>query len=127
MSSEESHEISLATVRRVPRYSVFMTLGAILGIVVAFLLTVGGSGGFSVLMGGEMPTTSTGVQYSFGQVFGFAILYLVPVGIAVGALAAVLIERLARRHDRVVRVDRETIVEVDDHSGAEERPEASAS
>ncbi len=119
MEAEQSHETSLATVRRVPRYGVFMGLGAVLGIVVAFVLTVAGAGGLSAVMNGEMPVTDSGVQYGFGQVLGFTLLYLVPIGIAVGALAAVLIERLTRRHDRVVQVSHETIIAVDEHPGTE--------
>ncbi len=108
MEPEKTRETTTATVRRVPRYSVFMGLGAILGALVALVLTLLGEGGRS----------ATGVAYSTGQVLGFALLYLVPIGIAVGALVAILLERFARRHDRVVRVDRERITVVDEHPDA---------
>ena len=90
--------------RRVPRYGVFMGLGAVLGIIAAGILTLTGS---------YEPSQALDVVYPPGQVFGFALLWTVPIGLGVGGLVAILLERLARRHDRVVRVDRETIIESD--------------
>jgi len=109
MEPQESHETSLATVRRVPRYGVFMALGAVVGVIAALVLTFTGS--FEPTPGGE-------VTYSAGQVFGFTLLYLVPIGIALGAVVAMLIERVVRRRDRVVRVDHERIISVDEHPDA---------
>lgn len=104
MSTSESRETVEATVRRVPRYGVFMTIGAILGIIVAGILT---------MVGSYEPSTTLNVVYPPGQVFGFALLWTVPIGIGLGGLVAILFERIARRHDRVVRVDRETVTETD--------------
>lgn len=111
MDAEQTPDTGLARVRRVPRYGVFMVLGAALGALVALILTFTGGGG----------PTSSGVQYSTGQVLGFALLYLVPVGIALGVGVAILLERLARRHDRVVRVGHERIIAVEEHP---EHPDA---
>ena len=99
----ENHQTLEATVRRVPRYGVFMVLGAVLGVIVAGILSMTGSDGESVV----------GVSYTPGQVFGFLLLYAVPIGVALGALFAMLLERMQRRHDRVVQVDRETVAETD--------------
>jgi hypothetical protein len=104
MSVPESHEIVEATVRRVPRYGVFMAIGVVLGIIVAGILT---------MVGNYEPSTVNAVVYPPSQVFGFALLWTAPIGLALGALFAMLLERIARRHDRVVRVDRETIIEAD--------------
>lgn len=104
MPTPESRETVEATVRRVPRYGVFMTIGAILGIIVAGILT---------MVGSYEPSTTLNVVYPPGQVFGFALLWTVPIGIGLGGLVAILLERIARRHDRVVRVDRETVTETD--------------
>lgn len=95
--------------RRVPRYGVFMVLGALLGAVAAVVLALTGYDGPS----------ATGVTYSTGQVLGFALLYLIPIGVALGALVAIVLERIARRHDRVVQVSRERIIVVDEHPDAE--------
>lgn len=108
MHAEPTHETSFATVRRVPRYGVFMALGALLGIVVALILTFTGS----------FEESDTGVIYSTSQVLGFTLLLTIPIGVALGGVAAMLLERLTRRHDRVVAVDRETIIAVDEHPEA---------
>jgi len=104
MSSPEPRETVEATVRRVPRYGVFMAIGVVLGIIAAGILT---------MVGSYEPSTTLDVVYPPGQVFGFALLWTVPIGIALGGLVAIVLERIARRHDRVVRVDRETVIEQD--------------
>jgi hypothetical protein len=104
MSSTDSHETVEATVRRVPRYGVFMVIGVVLGIIGAGILT---------MVGGYEASPTLDVIYTPGQVFGFALLWTVPIGLALGGLVAIVLERIARRHDRVVRVDRETIVAAD--------------
>lgn len=104
MASPETHQTVEATVRRVPRYGVFMAIGVILGIIAAGIVTMTGSYEESVALDVVYPPT---------QVFGFALLWTAPIGLALGGVVALLLERLARRHDRVVRVDRETVVESD--------------
>jgi len=104
MSSPESSQSVEATVRRVPRYGVFMAIGVVLGIIAAGILT---------MVGTYEPSTTLDVVYPPGQVFGFALLWTVPIGIGLGGLVAIILERIARRHDRVVRVDRETVIEAD--------------
>ncbi|MGP6170478.1 potassium transporter Trk [Microbacterium sp. A196] len=104
MSSTDSSETVEATVRRVPRYGVFMAIGVVLGIIAAGILT---------MVGSYEPSETLDVIYTPNQVFGFTLLWTVPIGLALGGLVAILLERIARRHDRVVRVDRETIVASD--------------
>lgn len=104
MSSPESRETVEATVRRVPRYGVFMVIGVVLGIIAAGILT---------MVGGYEPSETLDVVYPPGQVFGFALLWTVPIGLALGGLVAIVLERIARRHDRVVRVDHERITAED--------------
>lgn len=104
MSSTDSHETVKATVRRVPRYGVFMGIGVVLGIIAAGILT---------MVGGYEPSEALDVIYPPSQVFGFALLWTVPIGLALGGVVAIILERVARRHDRVVRVDHETIIESD--------------
>jgi hypothetical protein len=105
MSTSQPHrtpEIEIARVRRAPRWGVFLGIGVGVGVVVAFLLTAFGSFDAS---------KATQVAYPFGQVFGFLLLWTVPAGIAVFGVIALLLERAARRSERVVRVDHETIAE----------------
>ncbi|MBS1696834.1 MAG: potassium transporter Trk [Actinobacteria bacterium] len=105
MSTPQPHrtpEIVEARVRRAPRWGVFLGIGVGLGVVAAFLLTA---------FGNFEASEATKVAYPFGQVFGFLLLWTVPAGIAVFGVIALVLDRLARRSERVVRVDHETITE----------------
>ncbi|MCA1307014.1 potassium transporter Trk [Microbacterium esteraromaticum] len=105
MSRHSTPETVEATVRPVPRYGVFIGIGVVLGIIVAGVLTA---------MGSYEPSRTLDVVYPPGQVFGFALLWMVPIGIALGGAVALILDRVARRHARVVRVEHERIAEVDD-------------
>lgn len=71
------------TVRRAPRYGRFLTLGGILGAIVALILTV------------AFPDNP---EFDKGQVFGFLLLACGAIGVALGALVALLLDRsLAKR------------------------------
>lgn len=125
MSSSETPQTVEATVRHVPRYGVFMGIGVVLGVIAAGILTFTGS---------FEESQALDVVYPPGQVFGFLLLWTVPIGIALGGVVALILERTGRRHDRVVRVDRETIIEIHDEApeaqaapGAQAAPEAAAS
>lgn len=104
MSSTESPNTVEATVRHVPRYGVLMGIGVVVGIIAAGILT---------MIGSFDESQALDVVYPPGQVFGFLLLWTVPIGIALGGIAGLILERVARRHDRVVRVERETIIEAD--------------
>jgi len=80
-----------ATVRRSPRYLNFMIVGAVVGVVTALILTVG------------FPQTA---EFGLLQVFGFLLLVGVVVGLALGALVAIVIDRFSRRSVQAVVVDR---------------------
>lgn len=97
---DRTPEIEIARVRRSPRWGVFLGIGVGAGVIAAFLLTV---------FGNFEASAATQVAYPFGQVFGFLLLWTVPVGIAVFGVIALLLERGARRSERVVRVDHQTI------------------
>ncbi|MEB0004481.1 MULTISPECIES: hypothetical protein [unclassified Cryobacterium] len=80
-----------ATVRRSPRYLNFMIVGAVLGAVTALILTVG------------FPQTA---EFGLLQVFGFLLLVGVVVGLALGALVAIVIDRFTVRSVQTIVVDR---------------------
>lgn len=109
MASEPKPSPEFATVKRVPRYGVFMALGALLGAVGAFVIT---------MIGFTDDRSVTGVSYSFGQVLGFGMLYMIPIGIALGAVVAMILDRIARRKDRVVQVQHERILVEPEHPDA---------
>lgn len=104
MAPTDSHQTVEATVRRVPRYGVLMAIGVVVGIIAAGILTWSGS---------FAESEALDVVYPPGQVFGFLLLWTAPIGLALGGVAGIVLERIARRHDRVVQVDRETVVESD--------------
>ena len=88
--------------RRAPKFSVFLLLGAGAGVVVALILTFAFGGTVD-----ESP--NTGLAYSQGQVFGFLALICVTVGVALGGIVALVLDRLSSRRAREVAVDHESV------------------
>lgn len=89
--------------RRAPRIGVFLTVGALLGVLVALVLTFA--------TGEEATSPLTDVTYSSMQVFGFLALIGVAVGLAVGGFVALLFDRASRRRARTVSFDHETVAD----------------
>jgi hypothetical protein len=89
-------------VRRAPKYSVFVGVGAALGILAALILTYAFDGTVST-------SENTGLVYSQGQVFGFLVLICITVGVVLGGVTALILDRVLARRTRDVRVDRESI------------------
>lgn len=104
MSRNADNQTEEARIRPVPRFGVFLGLGAALGVIVAGILTAVGSYEKSAVVD---------VIYPPGQVFGFALLWTVPIGIALGGVVALILERVVRRHSRIVRVEHERITETE--------------
>jgi hypothetical protein len=94
------------TVRRAPRYGRFITLGAIVGAVAALILTFAFSG--EPTIEGEL------IEFDKGQVFGFLLLICATIGVALGALVALLIDRSTARRARSVAVEHESTHRVDE-------------
>jgi uncharacterized membrane protein YdjX (TVP38/TMEM64 family) len=88
------------TVRRAPRYGTFIALGAVLGAVVALILTFAFSG--QPAIEGEL------IEFDKGQVFGFLLLVCGTVGAALGAVVALVIDRTTARRARSVSVEHES-------------------
>jgi hypothetical protein len=82
------------TIRRAPRVPVFLILGALLGFVVTLALTA------------SFPTDPT---VGFPATFGYFLLYGVPAGVVVGALVAVVLDRISARRARTVTVEHTTV------------------
>ena len=79
------------TVRRSPRYLNFIILGAVVGAVLALLLTL------------VYPPND---KFGPAQVFGFLLLGGVTVGIALSCLVAIILDRFVGRGVTTVVVDR---------------------
>ena len=84
-----------ATVRRAPKFTVFLVIGAAVGLVAAMVLTFA--------FHGADETSVTGVTYTQLQVFGFLLLVCVAVGVLLALLVAVVLDRTVGR--RVVEVE----------------------
>lgn len=88
------------TVRRAPRYGRFITLGAVVGVVVALILTFAFSG--------QPAQPELARDFDRGQVFGFLLLVCGTIGAALGAVVALLIDRATARRARSVTVMHES-------------------
>ena len=96
----------VVTVRRAPRYGRFITLGALLGAVVALILTFAFSG--QPVDGAASP------GFDKGQVFGFLLLGCAAVGAMLGALVALVIDRASARKAKSVTALHESTYRADD-------------
>lgn len=83
-----------AVIRRVPRIEVFLALGALVGLLLALILTFAFPG---------QPAANGEQQYSDGQVFGFLALFLVPIGVGLFGLLGSFLGRRGRGKKVVLR------------------------
>jgi hypothetical protein len=99
------HRIETARVRRSPRYAIFCVAGP-------------PSASWPPhphvrLRRHRRASPSTQVTYSTSQVFGFLCLVCIPIGLAVGAVVALLLDRSLARRTREVRIDHERVERTD--------------
>ncbi|WP_400997147.1 hypothetical protein [Agromyces sp. GXQ0307] len=87
------------TVRRSPRYGSFLLLGAALGVLVALILTF------------AFPEND---QFDRGQVFGFLLLWCGAGGLALGGVAALVIDRVLSRRRGTAVAEHESTHYVDE-------------
>lgn len=76
-------------IRRAPKFSVFLVLGALVGIFVALILTA------------SFPIDP---KVGFGPVFGYFAIYGFVGGLLVGALLALVLDRILSRRAKTVAV-----------------------
>jgi hypothetical protein len=74
-------------IRRAPKVQVFLLGGALLGAVVALVAT---------LVGPENP------EFTFGSVFGYFLVIFGIIGVGVGGLVWLALDRRSRKHTRTV-------------------------
>jgi MFS family permease len=91
MDENETVTQATVTVRRSPRYARFMLVGVIVFAILALILTY------------AFPESS---EYGTAQVFGFLLLLGAAVGLGLGAIAALVADRLSRRRARTLIADR---------------------
>jgi uncharacterized membrane protein YccC len=98
---------SSVRVKRSPRYARFMLAGALLFAVLALILTF------------AFPANPT---YDRGAVFGFLLLLCGTVGVALGAILALLLDRSSTRRARTVLADRVSVsAEAPESTGSQPR------
>jgi hypothetical protein len=90
-SNEKLLAETTVTLHRAPRYRNFMLLGAIVGVLLALILTL------------SFPEND---EYSRAAIFGFLLLGGVAVGTALGAVVALVIDRIIGRSKMSVVADR---------------------
>lgn len=93
---EETAEPTLVEVRRTPNYWNFMFLFAALAGIAITIITF------------SLPYDAATATYSRGTVYGFALLISVAFGLALGAVIALIAERVSRRSIRLVEAQKIT-------------------
>ena len=93
---EEVAEPTLVEVRRTPNYWNFMILFAVLAGIAITIITF------------SLPYDAETATYSRGTVYGFALLISVAFGLALGAVIALIAERVSRRSIRLVEAQKIT-------------------
>ncbi|MBW4094787.1 MAG: hypothetical protein HIU81_05030 [Acidobacteria bacterium] len=85
---QSAPERRTVTVRRAPRIVPFLVAGAVLGVLVAAIVTLAGPGS---------------VQFDRSTVFGFFAVIFGMLGVGVGAFAAIILDRVSvRRSQRAI-------------------------
>ena len=90
-ASESVLAEATVTVHRAPRYRNFMLLGAVVGVLLALILTL------------AFPEND---EYDRVQIFGFLLLGGLAIGTTLGAVVALVIDRIIGRSRRTVVADR---------------------
>jgi len=101
-ATDPDDEVTQARLRRAPRLPVFLVIGAVLGVIAALVATAAGH---------------VDPKVGFGPTFGYLCIWLVPVGLALGAVVGIVLDRISTRRARLVVVER---ARVDEEPGAEE-------
>ena len=99
------------TVRRIPRYSRFLIIGAGLGAVATFILTA------------SFPSDP---KVGFGALFGYFLLFGVPAGAVIGAVVAIVLDIGLTRRARTGLAERTTVDPLpnEDEPAVAEAPES---
>lgn len=112
---EPAPERERVVVHRAPKIWGFLGLGAIVGVIAALVFTL-----LFRPADGSPTVTEDGTEFGLTQVFGFLLVCLIPLGAALGALVAIVLDRILSRRAVEVDVERIDVVAPD----AAETPEA---
>lgn len=95
-------------IRRAPKLSVFLVLGALAGFLTTLILT------------SLFPSDPS---IGFAASVGYFSLFGIPAGVAVGAAIGLILDAVSRRRARVVTAERAVVGEVDETVGSDRRPD----
>jgi hypothetical protein len=87
--SKSDDRATKVRIRRAPKFSVFVVLGAVVGVLVALILTA------------SFPIDPT---VGFGPIFGYFAIYGFVGGILLGCLVALIFDRVLSRRAKTVAV-----------------------
>jgi nitrate reductase gamma subunit len=104
----EIEHTETARVRRAPKVAVFLVLGAGVGVLVAMFLTFA----FSA----QNVSAATGVTYSSSTIFGFLAIICGALGLLLGGLIALILDRRSSRRSREVTIVRDEFLGESDDS-----------
>ncbi len=91
MSKQTTDEV---TVRRAPKFPAFMIVGGALGVIITLVLT---------------SLYPADPSVGFAALFGYFALYGVTGGVVLGAVLAIILDRVSTRRAKTVTVETETV------------------
>lgn len=90
------------TVRRAPKFGAFMIVGGMVGLLATLIVT-------------SLQPADPAV--GFGALFAYFSLFGVPIGVALGALLAILLDWISRKRAKTVAVEIETVEAAESEPG----------
>jgi hypothetical protein len=90
----ESTTETEVTIRRAPKFPVFLILGGALGAIATLVLTM---------------SQPADLNIGYPTLFGYFLLFGLPAGVVLGALVAILLDVIARRTAKTVTAERTTV------------------
>jgi len=92
-------DVDQVQIRRAPKFPAFIIMGGGLGAIATLILTA------------LFPADPS---VGFGALFGYFALYGVTAGVVVGAVLAIILDRLSARRAKMVSVEREVVPPFED-------------
>lgn len=96
---------SQVNLRRAPKYSVFLVVGALVGALVTLIVTA------------LFPVDPA---IGFAALYGYFVLYGIPIGVVLGALVAFAFDRISSRRARQVTAELTTVEPLPDDSNPDD-------
>jgi outer membrane murein-binding lipoprotein Lpp len=104
-SDARDHEVRI---RRAPKFAVFAILGAILGVIIALILTA------------AFPIDPT---VGFGATFGYFTIYGVVLGVLAGCVVAIILDRTLGARVKTLRASIDRLQPADDDDAVDQAAE----